>query len=97
MFKDLFDKGVMVDAFMIDGRLSDMDVSLMSELSGEQFVIFLDDFEGVEKGVINCLSISKLFGSELQLFYPPSTALLKQFGLLGQTSAQPRVFGGRGS
>ena len=86
MFKDLLDKRVVVDAFMVDGRLSDMDVSLMSELRGEQFVIFLDDFEGVEKGVMNSLSISKFFGAELQLFYPPSQALLEQFGLLGTST-----------
>ena len=86
MFKDLLDKRVVVDAFMVDGRLSDMDVSLMLELRGEQFVIFLDDFEGVEKGVMNSLSISKFFGAELQLVYPPSAALLEQFGLLGMST-----------
>ena len=83
MFKDLVDKGVLVDAFMIDGRLSSTDVSLFSQLCVKEFVIFLDDFEGIEKGVVNGLAIANHFGPKLQLFYPPSTALLEQFGLIG--------------
>jgi predicted O-methyltransferase YrrM len=47
-----------IDFFYIDGRLGSKDVGLIRQLMTEDAVFVLDDFEGVEKGVVNALTLS---------------------------------------
>jgi len=61
-----------VDLFFIDGRLSSKDIDLMAHLSTTNSVIVLDDFEGVEKGVMNATNIlSNSHFKKYLLVYPP--------------------------
>ena len=43
-----------IDLFYFDGRLQESDLQYVAQLSGEDTIIIVDDFEGIEKGVINC-------------------------------------------
>lgn len=42
-----------VDCFFLDGRLQSEDLGLIKELMSSDAIFILDDFEGVEKGVVN--------------------------------------------
>ena len=57
MFEALISRKVKVDLFYIDGRLTPKDYRLLCELVHERTVIVLDDFEGVEKGVVNAMGL----------------------------------------
>lgn len=56
MFRELVEREIKVDMFYIDGRLNKEDGALMAQLN-PQALIVLDDFEGVEKGVHNAMSL----------------------------------------
>lgn len=57
MFKALAEKDWKVDLVYLDGRLSQQDVEPLSKIIHDDTVFVLDDFEGVEKGVVNALMI----------------------------------------
>lgn len=57
MFKALADKDWKVDLVYLDGRLSQQDFEPLSKIIHDDTVFVLDDFEGVEKGVVNALMI----------------------------------------
>lgn len=76
MFTEMVTKQVKADLVFIDGRLSAEDIELLGQIAHESTVFVFDDFEGVEKGVINVLNLSNLFSSGYTLIYPPDTALL---------------------
>ena len=57
MFKSLIESNTKVDLFYIDGRLAPEDYGLISELMHDRTVFVLDDFEGVEKGVVNAMGL----------------------------------------
>jgi len=48
---------VCVDLFYIDGRLNPKDYALILELMHDATVVVLDDFEGIEKGVVNAMGL----------------------------------------
>lgn len=57
MFTDLAEKGVKVDLIYLDGRLSQSDAEPLSKIVHDKTVIILDDFEGIEKGVVNAMML----------------------------------------
>lgn len=65
----------------LDGRLSDQDVGLLAQRLTDTSIIALDDFEGVEKGVMNLVKLrtSPRF-SEHFLVYPAPFGMLKEHG-----------------
>ena len=72
MFEHLVSRGVKADLFFLDGRLQDADLNLIQELSHSKSVFILDDFEGLEKGVLNGVKLRETF-SHLLLMTPDST------------------------
>ena len=83
MFTDMVAKQIKADLFFIDGRFSAEDIELLGQVAHETSVFVFDDFEGVEKGVINALNMSNLFANGYTLVYPPDTALLLDAYLMG--------------
>jgi hypothetical protein len=57
MFKDMAEKGVKVDVVYLDGRLTDRDFEPLGKIVHTDTVFIMDDFEGVEKGVVNALML----------------------------------------
>ena len=51
------DDGVRLDLIFIDGRVSNEDCQILPHVMSDKCVIFLDDFEGVEKGVVNAMML----------------------------------------
>ena len=88
MFEALVTRKIQPDLFYIDGRLADEDAGLMAKLNPGSIVV-LDDFEGVEKGVVNAgLLLSNAFSNHL-LVYPRSggkTAILMPIEMLHLTA-----------
>lgn len=75
------------ECLFLDGRLNDRDCELLPRLLDEQAVVVLDDFEGVEKGVVNATLLRRypLFGNHF-LVYPPTEAFLRGHGFSGYAS-----------
>jgi predicted O-methyltransferase YrrM len=71
------------DMFHIDGRLADKDCSYLRDLLAEDVVVAIDDFDGVQKGVVNYMKIQamKLLPHHI-LVYPCESELLQRYGLL---------------
>lgn len=61
LLKELKEKGVKLDLVFIDGRVSNEDCSILSEVMSDRCVLVLDDFEGVEKGVVNAMMLRNAF------------------------------------
>jgi len=57
MFKFLAEKNVKVDLVYLDGRLGQEDIEPLSKIIHDKTVFVMDDFEGIEKGVINAMMI----------------------------------------
>lgn len=57
MFADLAEKEIKVDLVYLDGRLSQPDFEPLAKIVHTDTVFVLDDFEGVEKGVVNALML----------------------------------------
>ena len=57
MFKFLADNERKVDLVYLDGRLSNDDVEPLSKIVHDKTVFVMDDFEGVEKGVVNAMML----------------------------------------
>lgn len=69
------------DMVFLDGRLKKQDLQLLDPLITSETLFVLDDFEGMEKGVINLtqlMSLEKL--RDHFLLYPPSTSWLADRG-----------------
>ena len=67
MFQKLVEENRKIDLFLLDGRVSAEDVELMEKLATPRAVFILDDFEGVEKGVVNALSLREKFRNHILL------------------------------
>lgn len=57
MFADLASKEVKVDLVYLDGRLSGQDMEPLGKIIEPHTVFVFDDFEGIEKGVVNALML----------------------------------------
>ena len=69
------------DLVFLDGRLKKRDLELLEGLVSEETIFILDDFEGMEKGVINLtflMDMEKLRNHFL--LYPASAAWLAKRG-----------------
>lgn len=82
MFTDMKDRGVKADLVFVDGRLANEDIELLGSIVNETTVFVFDDFEGIEKGVVNVLNLSGLLANGYTLVYPPDTALLLDASLM---------------
>jgi predicted O-methyltransferase YrrM len=67
MFKDLAEKKIGVDLMYLDGRVQEEDFQYFPKIIHDQTVFVFDDFEGVEKGVVNAM---RLNGANRLLIYP---------------------------
>ena len=67
MFKDLADKKVNVDLLYLDGRLQQEDFQYFPKIIHDQTIFVFDDFEGIEKGVVNAMMLE---GANRLLIYP---------------------------
>jgi hypothetical protein len=69
---NIISSGARPDFLFIDGRLSDEDIGLFRELDPNNTIFVFDDFEGIEKGVQNCILLQKSL-PELLLIRPSQT------------------------
>ena len=58
--------------FDFDGRLSDPDIAIISASMSQNTVVALDDFEGIEKGVLHALSLKETIFRDHILILPPN-------------------------
>jgi hypothetical protein len=82
MFKALADKRTSVDLMYLDGRIQDEDLQYFPQITHDQTVFVFDDFEGIEKGVVNAMMLD---GANRLLIYPREgrkTAVSLPFTLL---------------
>ena len=65
----------------LDGRIQDDDFQTLEKITSPDVIFALDDFEGMEKGVINYMKLRE-FGllNSYHLVYPPTGTLLRRFG-----------------
>ena len=83
MFRHLLAAEKKADMAVIDGRLEQQDATLLKSLMAEKSIIFLDDFEGVEKGVANADLLLNHNSNTYTLIYPPTVSLLSKFSVSG--------------
>lgn len=75
------------DFLFLDGRVNDEDLINLDRLVTQNTIIALDDFEGMEKGVINLTFLRKLKKfSGHQLFYPMSESAMAENKLRGKST-----------
>lgn len=67
MFKQLAEKKIGVDMIYVDGRLSQEDFEHFPKIVHDQTIFVFDDFEGIEKGVVNAMMLES---SKRVLIYP---------------------------
>lgn len=74
------------DFLFFDGRLTEEDLVLLSKLISNKTIIALDDFEGMEKGVINLIFLRRIPQlAKYILIYPPTEDALKQYQFTAYT------------
>lgn len=61
MFEHLVAIGVKADLFFLDGRLQDADLTFLQGMTHDKTVFILDDFEGLEKGIINGIKLRDIY------------------------------------
>jgi hypothetical protein len=76
MFLSMKEAGIKADLMFVDGRLAVDDIDLLGDVTHQATVFVFDDFEGIEKGVVNVMNLSTLLSNGYTLVYPPDTALL---------------------
>jgi hypothetical protein len=81
MFTVLAAENRRFDLILLDGRLQAEDFKLLPAVLHPETVIFLDDFEGIEKGVINALHLMNSLQNTHYLAYPPSRDIMHSHGL----------------
>lgn len=57
MFKAMAEKDIKADLIYLDGRLGQEDIEPLNKVLAPHTVFVLDDFEGIEKGVVNALML----------------------------------------
>lgn len=82
MFRDMIERKEKADFLHLDGRLTPDDLPLLREITHDDTVYLLDDFEGIEKGVHNASTLTFTLGAApYVLIYPPTPDQLESFGL----------------
>ena len=74
VLKKLVAEGKKVDLVFIDGRISQEDCSLLGQVISQQCIFVLDDFEGVEKGVVNAVVLRNVLRNSLLIEPPVETS-----------------------
>ena len=75
------------DFIFLDGRVVDEDLINLDRLITRETIIALDDFEGIEKGVVNLIFLRKLKKlSNHQILYPASEFMMKDNRFKGKSS-----------
>ena len=70
------------DFVFIDGRVQPDDLGLLDRLISTETIFALDDFEGIEKGVLNLNFLSQLIKLRSHIvIYPPAEDMLYRHGL----------------
>jgi len=74
--------GRQIDLFHLDGRLQTPDLELVAKAASSDAAFALDDFEGIEKGVVNALLLKNIprFAGYF-LIEPPAPEALAPFGV----------------
>ena len=70
MLRKLQEKNIKIDFCFIDGRISNEDCVLLGQVLTDDAVFVVDDFEGVEKGVVNVMMLRNKFAGHV-LLEPP--------------------------
>ncbi len=70
LLKKIHSEGKKLDLIFIDGRISPEDCQLFSQVMSPNCVFVLDDFEGIEKGVVNAIMLRNVFRGTM-LIEPP--------------------------
>jgi predicted O-methyltransferase YrrM len=68
------------DLIFLDGRISDDELTSIENLISQKTIIIFDDFEGIEKGVMNLTKLRKI--SKLNNHFqinPPSETFLNTY------------------
>ena len=74
------------DFIFLDGRLQKEDIKFLDKLCHEKTIFILDDFEGVEKGVVNLMAIKNIsIFKRYFLIKPPSSSFLKKINPFSET------------
>lgn len=81
MFMAMIAEGVKCDFLALDGRLQQGDFQMLGGILTPHSVLVLDDFEGVEKGVVNAAALMSSLQPTHNLIYPPTPDILTNFGL----------------
>ena len=67
------------DFIFLDGRLQEEDMKFLDKLCHEKTIFVLDDFEGIEKGVVNLMRLQSIPNFKRYfLIRPPSSSFLKK-------------------
>ncbi len=86
MFKKISEDKLSVDMFHFDGRITDEDLQIINNLKHEKTIYLLDDFEGIEKGVVNAIRMSGIIRGTHLLIYPPENIFENSFSFPGTSS-----------
>jgi predicted O-methyltransferase YrrM len=81
MFTVLAAENRRCDLILLDGRLQPADFKLLPDIIHPETLILLDDFEGVEKGVVNAMHLMNSLQNTHYLIYPPSRDIMNSHGL----------------
>jgi len=73
---------IQCDFLALDGRLQKDDFKYLKKVLHPNSIILLDDFEGVEKGVVNATMLMSSLQPSHNLLYPPERYMLSKFGLV---------------
>jgi len=82
MFKNI-DKNIQFDLFHFDGRIQNEDIDYIKKFSHNESIYLFDDFEVVEKGVVNyslMLENNIIDKTKYLIITPPNEIILKEFG-----------------
>jgi predicted O-methyltransferase YrrM len=82
MFKQMAETELAIDLLYLDGRVQEEDFQYFPKIIHDQTIFVFDDFEGIEKGVVNAM---RLNGANRILIYPregKKTAVSLPFTLL---------------
>ena len=68
------------DLIFLDGRITDDELTLIENLISQKTIIILDDFEGIEKGVMNLIKLRQIpkLNNHFQI-NPPSETFLNTY------------------
>ena len=84
MFEKLVADGVSADLLYIDGRVGDMDLPLIDKLCRDDTFVMVDDYAGVEKGVVNIMMLNRLSHFDRYFLVEPVTRqLASELGFFG--------------